>query len=180
MSERLHPHDTEPQLASSLEAKKLKAKIKDVAMKFGSERVNHDGYTATFQLDSRRLLTCRYITKTGDYGRGSFVNYWRTLEEYPDGSSMQLHREYQITGKNEVFFSERAVHYDEDEEEIPFSAERPEGMHTLVWNRMLRKFREKFEDSSLYSYQVEEITGILDSLTEAQLVACEDETVDDL
>ena len=180
MSERLPPHDTEPELATGPEAKRLKAKIKDVATIFGSERKDHDGFTATFQLDSQRLLTCRYITKVGEYGRGSFISYWRTLEKYPDGSSMQLHREYQITGKNEVFFSERAVHYDEDENEIPFSAERPEGMHTLVWNRMLRKFREKFEDNNMYSYQVEEITDILDSLTEAQLVACEDETVDDL
>jgi len=180
MNERLPRQDSEPEPATRAEAKCLQAKIKDVAKKYGSERVDRDVSTATFQLDSQRLLTCRYITKTGGYGRGSFVNYWRTLEEYPDGSSMQLHREYQITGKNEVFFSERAVHYDENEEEIPFSAERPEGMHSLVWNRMLRKFREKFEDNSLYSYQVEELTDTFDSLTEAQLVACEDETVDDL
>lgn len=180
MSERIHPQDAEPEFASGSESKNLRARIKDVAKKFGSERLYHDGLTATFQLDSQRLMTCRYIAKAGEYSPGSYVSYWQTLEEYPDGSSMQLHREYQVTGKNIAYFSERVVHYDEDENEISYSAERPEGMHALLGNRVLRKLRGIIEDNSLYSYQVQEITEILDSLTEAQLVACEDETVDDL
>lgn len=180
MSKEYFLSDGAPEFVTYEEAKELCAAIRDVTKKYGKERKDRDGYTATFQLDSQRLMTCRYITKKGEYGRGSFVSYWQTLEEYPDGSSMQLYREYHITTKNEVYFSERAVYYDEYENEIPFSAERPEGMHALAWHRMLRKLKEEFQDNNLYSYQAEEITGILDSLTEAQLVACEDETVDDL
>jgi hypothetical protein len=188
MSEQLPFPDNEPDLVTASVAKAVRKQVAEVAKKYGSERIAHDGFTATFQLDSRRLLTCRYITKSDELTRGVYVSFWESLTEYEDGSSVQLSKEYQITtDASRGYITERAVHFDADEDEIPYITDEPVGLQIIFKNRWLRKrqaevegFIEEFDDHVFYRYQADELTELLSALNESHVVACEDETVDDL
>lgn len=186
MSERLSHPDNSPEVCTVQEAEALRTRIKELAKWHGSERKNRDGYTASFQLDSLRILTLRLITNDGEYPRGAYVSIWETVAEYEDGSSVQINRELEIKGTKKiptVYYSERAVAYDADENEVPIVVERMEGEHIKAFNRRrmaheaeLELFLAQFDDHTLYGYQVVNLEELFDSITEAHCITCEDET----
>jgi hypothetical protein len=187
MIERFSHYDRSPELATKEHARVIKERVKELTKVHGSQRMHRDGLTATFQLDSKRLVTCRHITRSGDeYNKGIFVSYWETLAEYEDGSSVQLNREFSLTGRTmNMYFEERVVHLDSDENEIPYSPMRMQGMNIILWNRWLKNrkaevdaFNEVFDDRSFYGYQADTMIELLALPTAAHLVACEDDTVD--
>jgi hypothetical protein len=186
--ENLPPIDQEPIAIGKEQKQHFQLTIQDKTVRHGNERVDHDGYTVTFMLDSVTTLTCRYITKPGEEFRtGWYAELSQTLHEDETGAYTQHSRVYSLPKwRKPATVEDFYTDYDEDGEEVEYKLTRPEGMPPQVWKNERRKQKRIIDNFSGRAFggpfslvDYEDIMGLLIAVNEAHVVSPEDAIAED-